>query len=120
MNNVLFFVFIISVAFFFFFFFLFFFFCFFFFFSSRRRHTRSDRDWSSDVCSSDLIFGVPAAMRAVPPVFTRSLAALGVFLYAGVGVWALLQGGNFLEYQALFHEEPGGHHGQHVDRKSVV
>src|SRR5204863_1385202 len=26
----------------------------FFFFSSRRRHTRSLRDWSSDVCSSDL------------------------------------------------------------------
>src|SRR5258707_11107562 len=28
---------------------------FFFFFSSRRRHTRYWRDWSSDVCSSDLI-----------------------------------------------------------------
>src|SRR6266513_4953347 len=27
----------------------------FFFFSSRRRHTRSTRDWSSDVCSSDLL-----------------------------------------------------------------
>ena len=27
---------------------------FFFFFSSRRRHTRLRRDWSSDVCSSDL------------------------------------------------------------------
>src|SRR5690349_22373042 len=26
-----------------------------FFFSSRRRHTRSLRDWSSDVCSSDLV-----------------------------------------------------------------
>src|SRR5216683_4938833 len=26
-----------------------------FFFSSRRRQTRSDRDWSSDVCSSDLL-----------------------------------------------------------------
>src|SRR5207249_9526382 len=26
-----------------------------FFFSSRRRHTRSKRDWSSDLCSSDLI-----------------------------------------------------------------
>src|SRR5690349_22121563 len=39
----------------FFFFFLFVsFFFFFFFFSSRRRHTRSLRDWSSDVCSSDL------------------------------------------------------------------
>src|SRR5207245_5413511 len=30
------------------------FFCYFFFFSSRRRHTRCYRDWSSDVCSSDL------------------------------------------------------------------
>src|SRR6266496_5258952 len=30
---------------------------FFFFFSSRRRHTRSLRDWSSDVCSSDLLVG---------------------------------------------------------------
>src|SRR2546429_3726321 len=27
-----------------------------FFFSSRRRHTRCSRDWSSDVCSSDLVF----------------------------------------------------------------
>src|SRR5699024_11957268 len=27
-----------------------------FFFSSRRRHTRSKRDWSSDVCSSDLFY----------------------------------------------------------------
>src|SRR5690606_24159338 len=27
-----------------------------FFFSSRRRHTRFSRDWSSDVCSSDLLF----------------------------------------------------------------
>src|SRR5690349_22641734 len=34
-----------------------FFFFFFFFFSSRRRHTRSLRDWSSDVCSSDLPWG---------------------------------------------------------------
>src|SRR5699024_11395732 len=30
-----------------------------FFFSSRRRHTRSKRDWSSDVCSSDLDLKVP-------------------------------------------------------------
>src|SRR5699024_12157199 len=29
-----------------------------FFFSSRRRHTRSKRDWSSDVCSSDLENGI--------------------------------------------------------------
>src|SRR5690606_40582520 len=31
---------------------------FFFFFSSRRRHTRFSRDWSSDVCSSDLTLTV--------------------------------------------------------------
>src|SRR5690606_40070988 len=30
-----------------------------FFFSSRRRHTRFSRDWSSDVCSSDLIQAEP-------------------------------------------------------------
>src|SRR2546430_3883911 len=33
-----------------------------FFFSSRRRHTRFDCDWSSDVCSSDLL---PAEQLAV-------------------------------------------------------
>src|SRR2546429_2379911 len=32
----------------------------FFFFSSRRRHTRCSRDWSSDVCSSDLSFAEDA------------------------------------------------------------
>src|SRR5699024_11807101 len=31
-----------------------------FFFSSRRRHTRSKRDWSSDVCSSDLSWPRPS------------------------------------------------------------
>src|SRR5256885_10842250 len=30
----------------------------FFFFSSRRRHTRLQGDWSSDVCSSDLDYGI--------------------------------------------------------------
>src|SRR5690625_6960895 len=33
----------------------------FFFFSSRRRHTRWPRDWSSDVCSSDLFDQANAA-----------------------------------------------------------
>src|SRR5690625_7592262 len=36
-----------------------------FFFSSRRRHTRWPRDWSSDVCSSDLITA-PRVRRAIP------------------------------------------------------
>src|SRR5256886_8487995 len=36
-----------------------------FFFSSRRRHTRFDCDWSSDVCSSDLLAETPGALAAL-------------------------------------------------------
>src|SRR6266536_4149824 len=50
---------------------------FFFFFSSRRRHTRSTRDWSSDVCSSDLAFiGKEALERAKEAGLTRRLCCL--------------------------------------------
>src|SRR6266496_1095159 len=38
-----------------------------FFFSSRRRHTRSLRDWSSDVCSSDLPRGPALPARSALP-----------------------------------------------------
>src|ERR1035438_10779130 len=41
------------------------FWCFFFFFSSRRRHTRCLSDWSSDVCSSDLIKPIDMSLVAV-------------------------------------------------------
>src|SRR5207253_6919505 len=37
-----------------------------FFFSSRRRHTRWPRDWSSDVCSSDLV-SVPTLFSSPKP-----------------------------------------------------
>src|SRR2546430_7226391 len=40
----------------------------FFFFSSRRRHTRFDCDWSSDVCSSDLLSGWLVALSLTLPV----------------------------------------------------
>src|SRR6266542_1889693 len=39
----------------------------FFFFSSRRRHTRCYRDWSSDVCSSDLESGLSFLGLGVQP-----------------------------------------------------
>src|SRR6266511_5165439 len=56
---------------------------FFFFFSSRRRHTRFSRDWSSDVCSSDLpIYGGSPLLRicgADPDVaWARAYELLGV------------------------------------------
>src|SRR2546422_139984 len=47
-------------------------FCVFFFFSSRRRHTRCSRDWSSDVCSSDL----HPEVRAEAPQASQQLVEL--------------------------------------------
>src|SRR2546427_7739302 len=44
------------------------FFVLFFFFSSRRRHTRFDCDWSSDVCSSDLLPGADARFAGIAAV----------------------------------------------------
>src|SRR6266571_2205229 len=41
---------------------------FFFFFSSRRRHTRLTCDWSSDVCSSDLMRAVAVDLVAHPEI----------------------------------------------------
>src|SRR5206468_8776598 len=61
---------------------------FYFFFSSRRRHTRSDRDWSSDVCSSDLD-GSRARryLRTSPEFACKKLLAAGeqkIFEFARV------------------------------------
>lgn len=61
-----------------------------------------------------LIFGVPEALEAVPAGFARALAGLGLLLYAGVGVWALINGGDYLDYNALIDEPEGGHAGQHL------
>src|SRR5690606_40818314 len=55
-----------------------------FFFSSRRRHTRFSRDWSSDVCSSDLDLSVRAAMNAGVGGSTRA-SALMAALAVGAG-----------------------------------
>src|SRR5207248_8342062 len=51
-----------------------------FFFSSRRRHTRSYGDWSSDVCSSDLVdVGHAAALEApAEEAAPESLCPVGV------------------------------------------
>src|SRR2546422_11122302 len=48
----------------------------FFFFSSRRRHTRCSRDWSSDVCSSDLTDGIVRGDRPSVDALGRITAVL--------------------------------------------
>ncbi|MEM6898990.1 MAG: Na(+)/H(+) antiporter subunit B [Pseudomonadota bacterium] len=61
-----------------------------------------------------LIFGVPAALEAIPALFARGVASIGLLLYASVGLWALLNGGDYLDYDYLVEEEEGGHAGQHL------
>ena len=51
----------------------------FFFFSSRRRHTRSLCDWSSDVCSSDLLAVVGTGLNFVV-ILLLMATVLGVVL----------------------------------------
>src|SRR5690606_11406628 len=59
-----------------------------FFFSSRRRHTRFSRDWSSDVCSSDLINAALKASGAPQEVLVLSVA----FNERGNGILTLREG----------------------------
>src|SRR3989442_8155207 len=64
-----------------------------FFFSSRRRHTRCGRDWSSDVCSSDLALSASGQ---------RKVAILARDPRSGVQVWSADYGypgdGAYLEF----------------------
>jgi len=54
-----------------------------------------------------LIFGLEATEAAIRPRVVQAGAALGLLIYTGVGLFALLAGGEFLDYDTL------GHHGQH-------
>src|SRR5215813_15252665 len=64
-----------------------------FFFSSRRRHTRCGRDWSSDVCSSDLAVlrkkGQAAAAKKATREATEGL--VGCYIHAGGKIGVLVE-----------------------------
>src|SRR5690606_40344605 len=62
-----------------------------FFFSSRRRHTRFSRDWSSDVCSSDLIFDEPLADVSQAMFFPSKILD---YLVAGKKMFAITSTGS--------------------------
>src|SRR5437762_6372767 len=61
-----------------------------FFFSSRRRHTRYIGDWSSDVCSSDLVAAVHRHDAGAAEAEVVLEGDLGAFDLAGVGLAAQL------------------------------
>src|SRR5207302_4093359 len=90
----------------------------FFFFSSRRRHTRFSRDWSSDVCSSDLSFSRSCvgsrksflACRSSPPApCSTSLADHAFSMPVGRISYLHLEPMGFIEFLDAL-----------GDRKSVV
>ena len=57
-----------------------------------------------------LVYGLDEVQRVLPPWFVRACAALGVLIYAGVGVVTMVLGHNYLGYNALAHDPE---HGQH-------
>jgi len=59
-----------------------------------------------------LVFGLEAARKVAPPLLMETLIALGVLIYAGTGVAAMIGGGNFLDYHAL--DPHHAKHGQHL------
>src|SRR5690606_39950184 len=86
-----------------------------FFFSSRRRHTRFSRDWSSDVCSSDLAFAALVITSHGRQVFDIT-----------TGLTTLPDGGRIydaltdVEVEAALIEYVEGQYIDASDRKSVV
>src|SRR5947209_6526663 len=63
-----------------------------FFFSSRRRHTRYWRDWSSDVCSSDLLIMESRELirLAINALVTNKLRSILTTLGIIIGVFAII------------------------------
>src|SRR2546429_4972833 len=92
------------------------------FFSRRRRHTRCSRDWSSDVCSSDLVAvmaleRVPADIRAAGGVARMSDPTMieGIMAAVTIPVMAKARIGHFVEAQIL--EALGG---DYIDESEVL
>ena len=57
-----------------------------------------------------LVFGLPMAFAVVGPRFLQFMAAFGVLLYAGVGLYSMLMGGQFLDYNQLAADPVAGQH----------
>ena len=57
-----------------------------------------------------LVFGTPAARRVVPPTVLRAVTALGLILFAGVGIVSQLLGSQYLDYGALAGDPLLGQH----------
>jgi len=59
-----------------------------------------------------IVFSLEEAKRLVPPKAVFGAMIVGVSLYAGVGVYTWLRGGNYLDYNFIDYYDPA--HGQHL------
>jgi multicomponent Na+:H+ antiporter subunit B len=66
--------------------------------------------FSSAIILYSLVFGLRSAEKIIPEKWLRILAALGVVIYAGVGLVSLPLGGNYLEYSLLGSNQIAGQH----------
>lgn len=57
-----------------------------------------------------IMFGLDAAMKAVPVRVVEIMVPLGVLIFGGVGVASLMLGGNYLDYDVLAHNPKDGQH----------
>src|SRR6266702_7209697 len=82
-----------------------------FFFSSRRRHTRWPRDWSSDVCSSDLqnpsysVTGWRVGWVLAPPGPTQPIRKVHDFLTVGAAAPLQQAGASALHFPQSYYDK---------------
>ena len=66
--------------------------------------------FASGIILYALLHGVKKAERVISLNLSKTMAAVGLLLYAGTGVLGIMLGGNYLDYNVLAHEQT---HGQH-------
>ena len=66
--------------------------------------------FASGIILYALLHGIKKAEKVISLALAKTLAAIGLLLYAGIGVLGIFLGGNFLDYNVLAHDPT---HGQH-------
>jgi len=57
-----------------------------------------------------LIFGIENGRKVMPPWLGRALLSIGVIIFGGTGLFGLILGGNFLDYNVLLENPVAGQH----------
>ena len=57
-----------------------------------------------------LIFGIENGRKVMPPWLRRALLSIGVIIFGGTGLFGLILGGNFLDYNVLLANPVAGQH----------